>query len=257
MSHILWWIYKKENSWCWYPLDLHDISADIFSSRHMNVDYAVCEALKYQTDNLPGSIVYYDVACGWIVHFLERVMEGQYLELPEGMKDMIGAVGKFHLNAHVQECFAKYSPNFILGAGQVDGEIIETLWSVFNKVSGTARTMSHSHRREVYDDFMRDSNWKKLVGMGEFDHFLMSDGNISLRFVYIVKSLLGKYKKAMAGLHKTQEAFEGLTKSISADLIEQWTAAENKAMLEHGNALEIFNVKEENSESNNRKSYIY
>jgi hypothetical protein len=144
----------------------------------MNVDYAVCEALKYHTENLPGAIAYYDIACGWIIHFLERVMEGEYLELPEEMEDIIGAVGKFHLNAHVQECFAQYSPNFILGAGQVDGEIIETLWSVFNKVSGSARTMSLSHRREVYDDFMRDSNWKKLVGMGGFDCLLLFKGNL-------------------------------------------------------------------------------
>lgn len=68
------------------------------------------------------------------------------------------------------------------------------------------------------------------------------------RFIYIVRSLVRKHKKAVAGLHKTQEAFEGLTKSISADLIEEWTASEKKAMLECGDALEIFNVKEKNSE---------
>ena len=146
----------------------------------MNVDYAVCQALKYCSNNLPGAITYYDVSCGWIVHFLDRVMEGEYLELPEGMEDIIAAVGKFHLNAHVQQCFAKYSPNFILGAGQVDGEIIETLWSIFNKVSQSARTMTTAHRREIYDDHMRDSNWKKLVGMREFDQLMMYDGKVWL-----------------------------------------------------------------------------
>ena len=138
----------------------------------MNVDYAVCEALKYHTKNLPGSIAYYDVACGWIIHFLERVLEAEYLDLPEGMKDIIAAVGKFHLNAHVQKCFAKFSPNFILGAGQVDGEIMETLWLIFNLFSCCARTMTKAHRREVYDHHMRDSNWKKLVGIGEFDQLI-------------------------------------------------------------------------------------
>ena len=174
MSHIQWWIYRKEKGWCLYLIDV--ISADACCSRQMNVDYAVCEALKCHTDNLPGAITYYDVSCGWIINFLERVMEAEYLELPEGMEDMIAAVGKFHLNAHVQECFAKYSPNFILGAGQVDGEIIETLWSLFNMISRFARTMSHSYRREVYDDHMCDSNWKKLVGMGEFEQLIMSNG---------------------------------------------------------------------------------
>ena len=82
----------------------------------MNVDYAVCEALKYHTENLLGALTYYDVACGWFVHFLERVMEAEYLDLPEGMDNIIPAVGKFHLNAHVQDCFAKFSSNFIFGA---------------------------------------------------------------------------------------------------------------------------------------------
>ncbi|MDT7543736.1 MAG: hypothetical protein QOE33_3649 [Acidobacteriota bacterium] len=68
------------------------------------------------------------------------------------------------------------------------------------------------------------------------------------RFIHIVRSLVQKHKKAVAGLHKTQEAFEGLTKSISEDLIEEWTASEKQAMRERGDALEIFNVKEKSSE---------
>jgi len=63
-----------------------------------------------------------------------------------------------------------------------------------------------------------------------------------------VRSLARKYKKAMTGLRKTWEAFEGLTNSISRDLIEKWTAMEKKAMLERGDELEIFDVKEQNSE---------
>ena len=54
---------------------------------------------------------------------------------------------------------------FVLGAGQLDGEILETLWAEFNKISSSAGAMSGSHRREVYDDHMWDSNWKKLVGI--------------------------------------------------------------------------------------------
>ena len=100
------------------------------------------------------------------------MLEAKYLDLPEEMTDIIAAVGKFHLNAHVQKCFAKFSPNFILGAGQVDGEIMETLWSIFNLFSCCARTMTKAHRREVYDDHMCDSNWKKLVRMGEFDQLI-------------------------------------------------------------------------------------
>ncbi|KAI6014702.1 hypothetical protein EDC04DRAFT_2870634 [Pisolithus marmoratus] len=81
--------------------------------------------------------------------------------------EIIPAVGKFHLAAHKLSCFPRYSLNFIKGAGHLDGEILETLWAPFNKISPTARSMSQAHRQEVYDDHMRDSNWKKLVGIGE------------------------------------------------------------------------------------------
>ncbi|KAG1859409.1 hypothetical protein C8R48DRAFT_673951 [Suillus tomentosus] len=56
----------------------------------------------------------------------------------------------------------RFSLNFITGAGHIDGEILETLWAPFNKISPTARSMTLSHRQEVLDDHMRDSNWKKL-----------------------------------------------------------------------------------------------
>ena len=41
------------------------------------------------------------------------------------------------------------------------------LWAEFNKVSTNARSMSKAHRSEVFNDHMRDLNWKKLVGMGK------------------------------------------------------------------------------------------
>ena len=130
------------------------------------MDYAICQGLNYQTDRLQLAILLYDVACQWIIHFLQWVKEGPYLCLPDEM-EIIVAVGKFHLNAHVKDCFAKHSPNFIKGIGQVDGEILETLWAIFNLISRSARTGSKSHRHKIYDDHMRDSNWKKLVGSGK------------------------------------------------------------------------------------------
>ena len=80
--------------------------------------------------------------------------------------EILVAVGKFHLNAHILKCFVQFSLNFMDGAGQIDGEILETLWSAFNKIAGSARTMTKAGQREVYNDFLRDTNFKKLVGIG-------------------------------------------------------------------------------------------
>ncbi|KAG1765578.1 hypothetical protein EDD22DRAFT_845369 [Suillus occidentalis] len=48
---------------------------------------------------------------------------------------------------------------------QIDGEILETLWAPFNKISPTACSMSQAHYQEILNDHMRNSNWKKLVGI--------------------------------------------------------------------------------------------
>ena len=132
----------------------------------MNVDYVVCEALKYRTHGLPGAINLYDVSCKWIQNFHDRVEAGKYLSLPK-FKEFIAAVGKFHISAHIKECFALFSPNFIKGIGQVDREILEMLWAALNLISKSARMMMITGRQELLDDHMQDWNWKKLVGMGE------------------------------------------------------------------------------------------
>jgi hypothetical protein len=111
-------------------------------------------------------LVIYDVCCQWIRNFRVRVESSAYLYMPAATK-VIGAVGKFHLGAHIPSCFPLFSLNFIPGAGQQDGEILETLWSSLNKISSSIRAMSKAHRQEVLDDYMRDSNWKKLVKIGE------------------------------------------------------------------------------------------
>ena len=129
------------------------------------MDYSACQGLMSIPPELTV-VPIYDVICQWIIHFLERVDGSSYLEIPEGMS-LIPAIGKWHLGAHVPECFPKYSLNFIQGIGQIDGEILETLWSSIDKVAGITRAMSKAHRQEVLDDNMYDSNWKKWVGIGK------------------------------------------------------------------------------------------
>jgi len=136
-----------------------------FGSRQMNIDYAVCQSLSSMESN-SQVIAIYDVACQWSRHFRQRVKSSKYLDIPSDLT-VVPAVGKWHLGAHVVDCFPKFSLNFIRGMGQVDGEILETLWSITNKVSGTTRAMAKSHQSEVLDDNMYDSNWKKWVGIGE------------------------------------------------------------------------------------------
>ena len=136
--------------------------------RQVNVNYSVCNGLKFNSQGLHESILIYDVYCQYGVHFKDRLQDiSQYLSLDPEMK-ILGAIGKFHLADHVDSCFSKWTLNFMKGAGHIDGEIMETLWSGMNKVSSAARSMSKAHWQETLDDYMRDSNWKKKVGIGKF-----------------------------------------------------------------------------------------
>jgi hypothetical protein len=130
----------------------------------MNIDYSVCQALMYNSKDLPGGMVIYDKFCQWFTNFHKRVRESNFLSIPESMV-VVGAVDKFHLVSHVPECFVLYSLNFLPGAAQICGVVLESNWRGFNKVSPSARSMSGAHRREVYDDYMRESNFKKMIAM--------------------------------------------------------------------------------------------
>jgi hypothetical protein len=130
----------------------------------MNIDYAICEAIKFFEGTRSG-VIMYDVACQWWIYFLQRVLNSETLSLPE-LFEFIAAVGKFHLGAHVKECFAKFSLNFIENCGQVDGEIMETNWAVLNRISGLIRAMTKAARQELLDDLINDMNWKKLLHSG-------------------------------------------------------------------------------------------
>jgi hypothetical protein len=131
----------------------------------MNMDYAICQATNFRTQGLRGTMLAYDIFCQWIIHFPKRVNQSPFLNVPIDMK-FVGGVGKFHIYGHIIGCFSVHSLNFLLGAGQMDGEILETLWSDFDKIAPFARTMSEAYCREIYDDHMREWNWKKLVRIG-------------------------------------------------------------------------------------------
>jgi hypothetical protein len=144
----------------------------------VNVDYSVCNAINFNSGGLQEALIVYDINCQYLIHFEERIGEvDHFLELDEQMK-IYGAIGKFHLADHVDSCFSKWTLNFMKGAGHIDGEIMETLWSGMNKVSGAARSMTNAHRQETLDDYMRDSNWKKTVGIGKFLLFKLFAINI-------------------------------------------------------------------------------
>ena len=130
------------------------------------MDYSIFNALNFNMEGINSALICYDVMCQWSVHMMERVNGSNHLILANDLQLKL-AISLFHIHGHQDTCLARYSPSFIEGTRQIDGKTIETLWAPLNEISRSTRGMSTSHRREVIDDHMNDSNWKKLVDIGK------------------------------------------------------------------------------------------
>lgn len=136
----------------------------------MNVDYAVCQAIRNTNANkTPGVLLAYDVNCQYCIHFRDRIKHNPTLRriCPSDLSvDFV--VGLFHVHGHKDECLSRFAPTFFPGAGVTSGEIIESLWSVLNGAANITRKMTLAHRAEFLDACMQDNNWQKLLGLGRF-----------------------------------------------------------------------------------------
>ncbi|KAH8990951.1 hypothetical protein EDB83DRAFT_2535058 [Lactarius deliciosus] len=175
--------------------------------RQINMDYSLCKALSYNMEDIPVALVMYDIMCQYGVHFQERVERSPELSLSSSLQLRTG-IGLFHIHGHQDSCLPRFSPSYIPGAKQVDGEIIETLWAPLNNISRSIRGMSLAHRQEVLDAHMNHSNWKKMVR--------------------IVPSLLKRWKRMETGIDLSAETLNALNTHLRTKT-KRWLAAEKHA----------------------------
>ncbi|KAH9015061.1 hypothetical protein EDB85DRAFT_1898928 [Lactarius pseudohatsudake] len=189
-----------------------------------NMDYSIFKALNFNMEGIEAALISYDVMCQWSVHMMERVNGSNYLKLPDNLE-------------------LRYSPSFIEGGRQIDGETIETLWAPLNEISRSTRGMSTSHRREVIDDHMNDSNWKKLIDIGKCPSIWY---HISAHMSTVVNSLPVRYRRALSGAVLSAAAFESINSSASSESVEAWSTQEVQAQRERAQdvtAMDIYDIK--------------
>jgi hypothetical protein len=149
---------------CFCPCALVDFQ---LGERQLNMDYSLSQALRHSgllsTQQL---IVMYDIMCQYYKKMQQRFQASPWLSLPDDMT-MHKGVGSWHVGAHIPTCFPRFSPTYIPGAGQLAGEILESLWSVLNRISPSTQTATLCARSEMLDDHMNDSNLKKMMGIGQ------------------------------------------------------------------------------------------
>ncbi|KAF8545886.1 hypothetical protein OG21DRAFT_1386139, partial [Imleria badia] len=134
--------------------------------RYINMDYVFFSAMRNTAIKVFN--VSYDVACQWSIHLWERMKTLPLpMHFPYNDRKVTTLVPKFHLPAHIAQCQWKYSLNYTKGVGQTDGEALEQGWSTLNVVASSTKAMGPSHRRDMLEDLIGDSNWKKVIGPGE------------------------------------------------------------------------------------------
>lgn len=129
------------------------------------MDYAFANALKYNMGGTQRVLNFYDINCSYMSKLRQRISSNSFISIPEEL-EIVPGIGIWHVHGHQPQCFARYAPLFIQGAGWIDGEIIETLWSTLNIVSASTRGMSSPARQELLDFQTNDSN-VKMMCMGK------------------------------------------------------------------------------------------
>jgi Kyakuja-Dileera-Zisupton transposase len=182
---------------CYAPNSLVDL---YLGEQQKNIDFGIIKAILLTfVDPEQGMIIFYDIVCQYIVHFLERIG----IHIPEGLT-VEAAIGLFHVHAHKDDCFFRFASTFIPGAGVVAGEILESLWSSLNAISPSARTATLAHRAELLDDHATDSNHKKMLG--------------------IVSALCKNHHKATDMVEHAQEYYDNLTRQAGSIPVAKWKA---------------------------------
>jgi hypothetical protein len=174
--------------------------------------------------DLWGSVTY-SIMCQYWKNFEKRFDGNPYLTFPDGIEILRG-IGLFHVHGHKDECYGRFAPTFIPGAGMVDGEVLETLWAVLNGIVESIRSQSTAHRQETLDDHMNDSNWKKLIAL--------------------IGRLCEKLKNAVAAAKDSQANFAHINDSADPQMVNRWLEEETSAQKNQDRceeAMDIFDLK--------------
>ncbi|KAJ7883011.1 hypothetical protein B0H14DRAFT_2565088 [Mycena olivaceomarginata] len=134
-----------------------------------------------------------------IQYFLSRFMDGKYLFYREDLK-LSAAVGKFHLETHILECFWEFT------------------WKA--PASLMAKSLRHCGPLSI-----------KSLGAQEACHVhIARSGNL----------VISKMDRAQDGLVSVQEAFEQLSARIGDSVIAKWKEEETQALAHGGVGRKIY-----------------
>ena len=145
----------------------------------------------------------YNIACQWFINLFHCVDEHwpATLKIPS-TKKLIPAIPKLHEPMHGGKNHHKFSLNFIPGVRKSDMETPECIWAGHNGLGNSTKMQGPSGHHDILNDHFGFWNWLKYVGMG--------------------KTLISKYKAALAEHNCQVEGHRGLTDSLDGAVVEKW-----------------------------------
>jgi hypothetical protein len=165
------------------------------------MDYIFASAIRHII--IPFLLISYDIACQWFTNLIKQ-MESHWpthLVLPP-LVVFTSAIPKLHEPSHTAANHQAYSLNFIPGVGASDFECPERFWAGPNALGNSTKTQGPGSRHDVLDDHFNYWNWQKYVAIG--------------------RTLMRKYKAALADRNIQVEGHRGLTASLTPDLVAKW-----------------------------------
>ncbi|KAJ7029081.1 hypothetical protein C8F04DRAFT_1188013 [Mycena alexandri] len=169
--------------------------------RYSNMDWIYSAFMRWKDERL-GKVVSYDIICQWFKKLFDRL-----LNMPSTVRFVVVTslmrfvIPKMHIHSHTLACQVLFSLNFLLGAGQTDGEGIERPWANLGGVATSTREMGLGARCDTLDSHLGYWNWSKLI--------------------HIAELLRTRLDKAKVEEHEQTEAFEAFTQE-QGERVEGW-----------------------------------
>jgi hypothetical protein len=170
---------------------------------YSNLDYIFASAIRHVA--VLYLLISYNIACQWFTNLFNRMetLWPVHLALPPSVT-ITPAIPKLHKPMHTAANHQMYSLNFIPGVGASDFKCLKRFWAGHNGLGNSTKTQGPGSRQDVLDDHFNFWNWQKYIGMG--------------------RSLMRKYKAALAERNIQIEGHEGLSASLNAELVTKWEA---------------------------------
>lgn len=205
--------------------------------RFLYTDYSIGSVLApQQKQGHKMHAVTYDIFCHWYPHFEERLAKyKQSLEITLPIQGLTGGIPKYHLAAHKDECYVRYSLNNMEGYGRLDGEALERIWSFMNEVSGSASEKGPGARIDQLNQLQDHWNWQKLISFGMYWHA------IDLPCWHLAASYATeKYHDAKKMYQSTKASWTEFHEGLPREATQQWESMDLNPKIVNGRWTSVF-----------------